>query len=122
MAGGAITVTGSPPAISQVPPHWAAVSGPQPVVSGRELGPPPSKCGPGLVATPLGPAVHLPLLHRPLWHCAALVQALPLLMPLPLPLPFPDGEPSELEPPPSVPPQAEAPMRLNESAIAASVE
>ena len=83
MAGGARTVAGLPPDISQLPPHCAAVSGPQPVVRGRELGPPPMKCGPALVATLLGPLVQRPLLHRPLAHCAASAHTLPTAMPLP---------------------------------------
>jgi len=101
-----------------VPPHCDAVVGAQPVVSGRELGPPPPKCGPGLVATPLGPLVHWPLLHRPLAHAAASAQALPLeIPPGELPLPGPEGEPFVL-----VLPHPKAAKTLNESAIAASVE
>src|SRR5438045_1236654 len=116
VAGGASTVTGSPPDISHVPPHWAAVSGPQPVVRGRELGPPPLKCGPGLVAMPLGPLVQWPLLHRPLAHWAASAQARPSPMPFPpdrFPLPEPAREPFEASS--SVLPHAEAPTRLNKS-------
>ena len=120
VAGGASTATGTPPVISQVPPHCADVSGPQPVVSGRELGPPPPKWGPGLVATLLGPLVHCPLSHRPLAHCAAFVHALPLATLVGLPLPL--GDPGLPEPPSPVPPHAAAPMKLNQSAIAASVE
>ena len=118
VAGGAITVTGTPPDISQAPPHWAAVSGPQPVVSGRELEPPPMKCGPGLVAMLLGPPVHAPLLHKPLAQSAASLQSLPLAMSAP------PGEslPEPLELPDSLLPQAEAPKRPPKSAIAASVE
>jgi len=91
------------------------------VVSGRELGPPPTKCGPGLVAMLLGPLVQCPLPHRPLAHSAAASQAAPLATPLgELPLPGPEGEPFEPKPLPL--PQAKAPTQLNESAIAASVE
>ena len=92
--------------------------GPQPVVSGRELGPPPPNCGPGLVAMLLGPLVQRPLLHRPLAHSAALAQALPSLLPVPLP----ECEPGEPPPFSELPPQAEGPKRLNESAIAASAD
>lgn len=93
------------------------------MVRGRELGPPPLKCGPGLVAMPLGPLVQWPLLHRPLAHWAAAPQALPSPMPLPpgeRPLPEPAEEPFEAPSP--LLPHAEAPTRLNESASAASVE
>ena len=88
------------------------------MVSGRELEPPPMKCGPGLVAMLLGPPVHVPLLHKPLAQSAASLQPLPLLMPLP------PGEslPEPFESPPSVLPQAEAPKRPTKSATAASVE
>lgn len=68
----------------------------------------------------LGPAVHRPLLHRPLVHWVAAVQPLPFATPLPplgFPLPEPEVKPLLLEPP-----HAKAPMKLNESAIAASVE
>src|SRR6187402_264061 len=97
VAGGARTVAGLPPDISQLPPHCPAVSGPQPVVSGRELGPPPTKCGPGLVATP----------HSPLEHCAASTHPPPLAT-LPPPGQFGFAEPEEpFVPPLSTPPQAE---------------
>src|SRR5689334_17670290 len=110
VAGGASTVTGWPPDISQVPPHCAAVPGPQPVVSGRELGPPPTKCGPGLVAALLGPAVHWPLLQRPLEHSAAWLQPLPsgtLVAPSEVPLPGPEPESFLV-----LLPQAETPTKL----------
>ena len=115
-------MTGTPPDASQVPPHWADVSGPQPVVRGRELGPPPIKCGPGVVAMLLGPLEQRPLLHRPLPHWAAVLQLVPLAMPVAPgePLPEPEGEPFEVSP--LVLPQADAPTRLNKSASAASVE
>jgi hypothetical protein len=101
-----------------VPPHWAAVLGPQPVVSGRELSPPPLKCGPGLVAMLLGPLVHCPLLHRPLEHWVAPAQVLPLATPVAPCEPFPEPEPEPLV----EPPHAKALAKLNESAIAASME
>ena len=82
VAGGASTDTGVPPDISHVPPHCDAVVGAQPVVSGRDVGPPPMKCGPTPVAALLGPAVQTPLLHRPLPHCCAPVQPLPFATPV----------------------------------------
>jgi len=68
----------------------------------------------------LGPPVHWPLLHRPLAHWFAAVQPLPLATPLPpRGLPFPDPDVKRLLP---ELPHAKAPTKLNESAIAASVE
>jgi hypothetical protein len=68
-----------------------------------------------------GPAVHLPLLHKPLEHSAALLQELPLGT-LVAPSEMPSPGPFELPPPSSELPQAAAPKRLSDSANAASVE
>jgi len=57
-------------------------------------------------------------LHKPLAHWDAPVQPLPLATPVgPWELPLPEREPLLLEPP-----HAKAPTKLNESAMAASVE
>jgi hypothetical protein len=67
----------------------------------------------------LGPLVHWALLlHRPLAHWGAAVQPLPLATPVaPCGFPEPEEKPLRLDPP-----HANAPTKLAESAIAASVE
>jgi len=99
VAGGRITVTfGSPPCCSQVPVHWAAVSGPQPAVSGRKPLPEPGNCGPVVVVplpgVPALGGVHTPLTHKALEQSAPVVQGEPFAPPPTLGLP-------ELPPPPA---------------------
>src|SRR5215207_864235 len=113
VTGGLTTVTsGSPPICSHVPVHSVAVSGPQPVVSGRKPLPVPPNCGPGVVLVPLplpGPELHVPETQSPVLQSLPPVQASPG-SPVPVFVPFVPPVPLlPLPPPPLVPSPTQAP-------------
>ncbi len=101
-----MTTPGSPPDCSHSPVQSPAVSGPQPVVSGRNPLPDPSHCGPVVVPSPMpepGFVPPLPTLGAP----PALAAPLPSLAPPSLAAPLPSSD----APLPSRAPLAPLPSR-----------